>query len=112
MEGLFNRGELAVVDQLFDTRHRGHVVADANLTPGALWAAQIVDLRQAFPDMCAYVRNQYWRTVLSAQRIAITGTHDGQSFRGPSASDGRDPGGHTLFQSVLRGLGTPHSAGC
>jgi predicted ester cyclase len=89
VEELFNQGDLAVVDQLFDAGYHGRIVADKHLSSGAAFGARVTDLRDAFPDLHAHVRDQVVENGTLVQRMIVTGSHCGQSFRGLPASGGR-----------------------
>lgn len=89
VDELFNQGNLAVVDQLFDACYHGRIVADGQLASGAAFGARVIDLRHAFPDLHAHVRDQIVENGTLVQRMTVTGSHDGQSFRGLPPSGGR-----------------------
>src|SRR5690242_4284704 len=89
-EELFNQGDLAVIDELVDPAYIQYLATEDRTTDAAAWAAFITEMRRAFPDLRAHTEQQVVEGDTLAQRLKVTGTHDGVAFAGlPPATGAR-----------------------
>ncbi len=76
-EELLTQGDLAVADEILAPDHIHH--APARPASGVEGAKQFVlALRRAFPDLCAVVEAEIAEGDTVVQRIACSGTHQGE----------------------------------
>ena len=89
-EELFNQGDLAVIDELVDPDYTQYLAAEDRTTGSRELAGFITAMRRAFPDLRAHTDQQVVEGDTLAQRLTITGTHDGDAFAGlPPATGAR-----------------------
>lgn len=86
VDELFNQGDLTVIDQLIDPDFREYVVADGEDVSAADVRDYVTEIRRAFPDLRSHIDLQVAEGDLLVQRLTITGTHDGEPFRGLPAT--------------------------
>ena len=81
-EELLTQGDLAVADELLAPDCLHH--APAPLAPGVAGVRRwVAALRRAFPDLCAVVEAEIAEGDTVVQRIACSGTHQGEFLSVP-----------------------------
>lgn len=83
VEELFNQGDLSVADQVVAAGYIEHSLATRPEVIGVDSVKQVITImRRAFPDLRGVVEDQLVEGNLLAERITVTGTHQGRPFMG------------------------------
>jgi predicted ester cyclase len=89
-EELFNQGDLAVITELLDPGYIQYLATEDRTTSADELAMFVTEIRRAFPDLCAHTDQQVVEGDTLAQRLTITGTHNGAAYAGlPPATGAR-----------------------